>query len=137
MAQPTTTSKTSPPTTSPTTITVCETCKRDGWDAATGGETDGERLAALVEAAAAGRPEVTVRRHACLMGCDGACNVALQARGKVAYTLGRFEPLADAAQGIVDYAVRHAASDTGVVPYRDWPTPVKGHFVTRHPPLPE
>ena len=34
------------------------------------------------------------------------------------------------------YAALHAASDSGTVPYRDWPAAVKGHFVTRHPPLP-
>lgn len=117
-----------------TTITVCDTCKRDGLpEGATG--TDGEALAALVEAAAAGVEGVATRRHACLMGCDGACNVALQARGKMSYTLGRFEPTEDAARGIVAYAARHAALATGVVPYREWPAAIKGHFVTRHPPL--
>ncbi len=40
------------------------------------------------------------------------------------------------AQAIVDYARLHAASDSGQVPYRQWPEGVKGHFVTRHPPLP-
>ena len=118
----------------PTTITVCDTCKLEGWDAASGA-TDGERLAALVEAAAAAAPGVAVRRHSCLMGCAGACNVTLQAPGKMAYTLGRFEPSEEAAEGIVAYAAGHAARDTGVVPYREWPQAVKGHFVTRHPPL--
>ena len=116
-----------------TTITVCDTCKRDGWVA---GATDGEALAALVEAAAAGVPEVAVRRHACLMGCAAACNVALQAPGKMAYTLGRFEPTEAAAEGVVRYAALHAGQASGVVPYRQWPEAVKGHFVTRHPPLP-
>jgi predicted metal-binding protein len=53
----------------------------------------------------------------------------------MAYTLGRFAPTEEAAQGIVDYATQHAASDTGVVPFREWPVAIKGHFVTRHPPL--
>lgn len=117
-----------------TTITICETCKQDDWDA-TSGRTDGEALASLIEAAAAGTDGVQTRRHACLMGCSGACNVTLQATGKMAYTLGRFEATEDAAQGIVAYAAQHAASDTGVVPFRDWPVAIKGHFVTRHPPL--
>ncbi|MBM2574719.1 DUF1636 domain-containing protein [Jannaschia sp. Os4] len=120
--------------TTPTTITVCDTCKLEGWDAASGA-TDGARLADLIEAAAAGADGVSVRRHSCLMGCAGACNVALQAPGKMAYTLGRFEPSEAAAEGIVAYAADHAARETGVVPYREWPAAVKGHFVTRHPPL--
>ena len=119
-----------------TTITVCDTCKRADWDPARGA-TDGERLAALVEEAARGCDTLRVRRHSCLMGCDGACNVAVQAPGKLAYTLGRFDASSDAAQGIVDWATGHAASPTGTVPYRTWPQAVKGHFVTRHPPLPE
>lgn len=120
----------------PTLITVCDTCKRDGWRAGSGA-TDGERLAALVEAAAADRPGVAVRRHSCLMGCAGACNVAIQSEGKIAYTLGRFDATSDAAEGIVAYAVLHADSDTGQVPFRTWPAAIKGHFVTRHPPLPK
>ena len=117
-----------------TTITICDTCKRDGWDAESG-TTDGEALAALVEAAAGDVAGVRTRRHSCLMGCVGACNVTLQASGKMAYTLGRFDPTEEAAAGIVDYASRHATAENGVVPFRDWPAAIKGHFVTRHPPL--
>lgn len=118
-----------------TTITVCDTCKRDDWQAGDP-QTDGERLAALVEAAASGVDGIATRRHSCLMGCDRACNVTLQAAGKMCYTLGRFEPTEDAARALVAYAARHAELPTGVVPYREWPDAVKGHFVTRHPPLP-
>ena len=118
-----------------TVVTVCDTCKAEDWDAASG-KTDGERLAELVEAAAEGREEVSVRRHSCLMGCKHACNVAIQSNGKLAYTLGRFEPTEDTAQGIVEYASLHAVSQTGQVPFKQWPLAIKGHFVTRHPPLP-
>ncbi|SDY62109.1 Predicted metal-binding protein [Jannaschia faecimaris] len=117
-----------------TTITICDTCKRDDWDSTTGA-TDGERLATLIEAAADMTEGVMTRRHSCLMGCSNACNVTLQAQGKMSYTLGRFDATEEAAQGIVDYATKHAATETGVVPYREWPVPIKGHFVTRHPPL--
>ncbi|RYH01655.1 DUF1636 domain-containing protein [Salipiger sp. IMCC34102] len=117
-----------------TWITICDTCKRDGW-LADGRPTDGEALAALVEAAAQGTSVLT-RRVSCLMGCQHGCNVAVQASGKLNYTLGRFDPDPDAAEGIVAYAALHADSDTGQVPYRQWPAAIKGHFVTRHPPLP-
>lgn len=127
---------TGPQPAGPTVVTVCDTCKRDGWQAGNG-VTDGERLADLVEAAAADHPTVTVRRHSCLMGCAGACNVAIQGAGKIAYTLGRFDPTPEAAEGIVTYAALHADSDTGQVPFRTWPAAIKGHFVTRHPPLPK
>ncbi|WP_424944518.1 DUF1636 family protein [Aliiroseovarius crassostreae] len=118
-------------------ITICDTCKRDGWDEAqSGGKTDGEALAELVEGAARGT-DLRVRRVSCLMGCDNSCNVSIQAHGKLAYTMGRFDPTQDAADGIVAYAQGHAASANGTVPYREWPQAVKGHFVTRHHPIPE
>lgn len=121
-----------------TWITVCDTCKRDGWDASTATTTDGEALAELVEAAAKlSDADVQTRRVSCLMGCSHGCNIAVQGPGKLAYTLGRFEPVPEAAEAILDYAARHSASETGQVPYREWPEGVKGHFVTRHPPLPE
>ena len=118
-----------------TWITICDTCKRDDW-VADGRATDGETLAGLVEDAAKSDPQVRTRRVSCLMGCAHGCNVAIQSDGKLAYTLGRFEATAEAADAIAAYASLHAQSDTGQVPYRDWPAGVKGHFVTRHPPLP-
>ena len=122
-------------------ITICETCKRSDWDirAATQGleEPDGVALAALVEAAAEGVEGVETRRHPCLMGCSHGCNVALQAPGKLSYTLGNFETTEEAAEGIVAYAALHAQSQSGQVPFKQWPQAIKGHFVTRIPPLPE
>jgi predicted metal-binding protein len=117
-----------------TWITICDTCKREGWETTGMQQTDGEALAALIEARAS--DTVKTRRVSCLMGCTRGCNVAVQAQGKLNYTLGDFTPDADTAQAIVDYATLHAQSETGQVPYRTWPQGVKGHFVTRHPPLP-
>jgi len=120
-----------------TWITICDTCKREGWDANKSDATDGEVLANLVETAAASTENVKTRRVSCLMGCSHGCNVAIQSEGKLAYTLGRFEAEAEAAEGIVAYASLHAQSETGQVPFKTWPVAIKGHFVTRHPPLPK
>jgi len=120
-----------------TWITVCDTCKLDDWEASGREQKDGEVLAELVEAAAADRADVQTRRVSCLMGCSHGCNVAIQGTDKLNYTLGRFEPGAEAAEAIVDYAALHAESESGQVPFRQWPQGVKGHFVTRHPPLPK
>lgn len=117
-------------------ITVCDTCKVAGEAKPDATQTDGEIFAALIEAAAADVPNVQTRRVSCLMGCQHGCNVAVQGKDKLAYTLGRFTPDADAAAGIVEYAAAHAASENGQVPFRTWPQAIKGHFVTRHPPLP-
>lgn len=120
-----------------TTITVCTTCRqphlRDDKEA----DPCGAAMLSAVEAAAAGLPGVAVRGTACLMGCDHGCNVAVSDGAKMAYVLGRFTPDGAAADAIVDYARRHAESRSGIVPFREWPKGVKGHFVARIPPLNE
>ncbi len=117
-------------------ITICDTCKRGDWPERGMRETDGEAFADLIEAAARGAGVLT-RRHSCLMGCDHACNVAIQEKGKLTYTLGGFEGTVEDARGVVDYASLYSESESGQVAYRLWPPAIKGHFVTRHPPLPE
>ncbi len=120
-----------------TWITICDTCKREGWENGDMGMTDGERLAHRIEAQVLQSSPVKTRRVSCLMGCTHGCNVAIQSEGKLSYTLGKFEPTDEAAEAIIGYGTLHAQSDSGQVPYRQWPQGVKGHFITRHPPLPK
>lgn len=120
-----------------TTITVCDTCKRAGFDPETDGLPDGARLLEMVRTAAEGNETVRVRSTSCLMGCDYACNVAVQGMGKIGYAIGTFEAAPDQAQAIVDWAALHAASETGQVPYKTWPAEIKGHFRARLFPLDE
>jgi predicted metal-binding protein len=118
-----------------TTITICDTCKRDDW-AEKGVEiTDGEALAALIEQAAKVVDGVKTRRHSCLMGCGKGCNLAIQAQGKLTYVMGDFDAQEESAEGVVEYARLHSASETGQVPFKQWPQAVKGHFVSRLPVL--
>lgn len=117
------------------TIFVCDTCRFDEREKTRDGRTGGERLAEAVEAAAAGRADIEVRRHSCLMGCDRHCNVALAATGKLTYVLGAFEPTPASAEAILAYAALYGGSETGVVPYKQWPEGVKGHFIARVPPI--
>lgn len=119
-----------------TTIFVCDTCRyshedREGPE----GRTGGEMLAERIERIAAGAPEVAVRRQSCLMGCDRFCNTAVAAPGKLTYVLGMFAPTEASAEAVVAYARLHAGSESGQVPFRQWPQGVKGHFVARIPAL--
>lgn len=118
-----------------TVITVCDTCAWGPDEKLRDGRSGGEAFFEEVQAAAHGREGVSVRRVSCLMGCDHPCNVAVSAPGKLSYVLGRFEPGADGAEALVDYAAAHAESDSGTVPYRSWPSGVKGKFIARVPPL--
>lgn len=119
-----------------TTIIVCETCsyapgEKTGPDNRTGGEMLAERIEALVAA----REGLAVQRQACLMGCERHCNTAIAADGKLTYVLGRFTPSDTSAEAVVEYAEKHAASETGRVPFKEWPQGVKGHFIARIPVL--
>lgn len=115
-------------------VVVCNTCRvsaeaRETPDGARGGAL----LAAALREAAAGTG-VAVQEMPCLFNCGQHCSIHLRAPGKIGYVLGRFEPTAEAARAIIDYAVAYVASDEGVVPYRQWPEGVKGHFIVRVPP---
>ncbi|GHA56191.1 hypothetical protein GCM10008927_22420 [Amylibacter ulvae] len=120
-----------------TIITVCDTCKKENWDPEKNQPRDGEVLAQLVESAANDLQSIEVRRQSCLMGCERACNIAIQSADKLQYVLGRFDANADDAKGIIDYALLYNASETGQVPYKTWPQAIKGHFVARLPILPK
>ncbi len=117
-----------------TVITVCDTCRFSVEEKLNGDKTGGEILAEHVERYAADR-DIRVRRVSCTMGCERHCNVTVQADGKLTYVLGKFEPVPEAAEAIVEYAERHRESATGQVPFKQWPQGVKGHFVAKIPPL--
>lgn len=119
-----------------TIIFVCDTCSyAPGQKTGPENETGGEILARMVEAEAVDRGPIEVRRQSCLMGCDRHCNTAITADGKLTYVLGMFKPSEASAEAIVDYACLHAESETGRVPFKQWPQGVKGHFVARIPAL--
>ncbi len=98
--------------------------------------THGEVLADLVEAEVNRKPGVSMRRFSCLMGCERACNVSVQSNGKLTYVLGRFDPDGAAAGAIADFAQFHSESPTGIVPFKQWPQGIKGHFIARIPVAP-
>lgn len=122
-----------------TSLVVCSTCHQptDGLvdtDGRRGGERLGDALREI-KARDARYDLITVLDMQCLFACGEACAVHLRAPEKIAYVLGRFEPTEDAARAILDYARAYGQSEWGEVPYRDWPEGVKGHFITRTPPI--
>jgi predicted metal-binding protein len=119
-------------------VVACNTCRlsadvREDQDGLRGGA----RLVAALRNVQQSDPryaDITVQEMPCLFACSDHCTVHIRAPGKVGYVLGRFTPDVEAATAILDYAVHHAASDEGRVPFRDWPQGVKGHFIVRVPP---
>lgn len=119
-------------------IIVCNSCRhsteaRDDAEGVRGGV----RLAEAVRERAAADPRyagIAIEEMPCLFACGDFCTVHLRAPGKMGYILGRFAPDAEAATAILDFAVHHADSAEGQVPFRQWPQGVKGHFIVRIPP---
>ena len=117
------------------TLSVCITCRRRAGAAESEGDAPrpGARLHAALEAA--GAPEgVTIRAVECLSACDHGCNLALSAPGKWAYVYGLMDPDADV-PAILDGAARYAASETGLVPWRERPTIFRKQSIARIPPM--
>jgi predicted metal-binding protein len=119
-------------------IVVCNTCRfaadRREDDA---GVRGGAAFVAALTAVRAGDPRyagIAIQQMPCLFSCTAHCSVHLRAPGKVGYLLGRFQPDADAARALLDYAVAYGDSAHGRVPFREWPQGVKGHFIARTPP---
>ena len=119
-------------------VVVCNTCrfsKEERDDPA--GRRGGALLFDALVAARAEDPafaDVAVQAMPCLFACTEFCTVHLRGPGKVGYVMGRFAADAAAARAILEYAAHFAASDTGQVPFKQWPAGVKGHFITRTPP---
>jgi predicted metal-binding protein len=119
-------------------VVVCSTCRisaevREDED----GQRGGTLLAQAMRELQAREPElasIAVQEMPCLFACKRHCVIHVRAPGKVGYVLGDFSPDREAARAILTYAVRHAASDEGVVRYAEWPDGVKGHFIVRTPP---
>ena len=108
------------------TLYVCDTCGFAADQKLHQGKTGGEILGAEVRRLVNGSERVEFAPHSCLMGCEHSCNVALQSPGKITYVIGAFRPTEESAAAIVEFAEKYAESETGRVPYREWPQGVKG-----------
>ena len=121
-------------------LAFCTTCRHSA-DEPTGpdGLTGGERLARTMEALLAeqGRSDVTVRRQACLWACTRHCNVWIADSQRFSYLAGGFAPEPAAAEAILAWFDLHGESERGEVPFRAWPNGMRGHFITRLPPMAE
>lgn len=118
-------------------VIVCETCRQPAVEATADPEAGwtGAMFAALLEGvlASTGIHDIRVGTMRCLMSCRRPCAVHIRAPGRMGYVLGDLPPERPAAEALVAYLLAYRASETGIVPYRDWPDGVKGRFVARIP----
>ncbi|MFT3931078.1 MAG: DUF1636 domain-containing protein [Spongiibacteraceae bacterium] len=120
-----------------TTLYVCETCRYNKDSREHEGREGGSILLEHLHQRAAEIAISNLRIVAtrCLMACARHCTVHLRAPGKINYVIGDFEPTAENAETVLDYAAKYQQSATGQVPYSTWPQGIKGHFIARTPPF--
>jgi predicted metal-binding protein len=115
------------------TIFVCVTCKRDDDAAARSGEALFEALRARLACGRGG--DIALRAVECLSVCKRPCTVALAGPGKWTYVVGDLDAETNV-EDVVEAAMKFAATDDGLVPWRERPKSFRKGVISRAPPLP-
>jgi predicted metal-binding protein len=117
-------------------IVLCSTC-RFSSDSKFGpdGRTGGALLTELIQESVrhSGTDDISIQTQPCLWNCSRPCSVILRDSERFTYVTGGHEPTQDQADAIVQWFVKHGATDTGEVPFREWPDRMRGHFIARLP----
>ena len=118
-------------------LVVCSTCKfaadqKFAPDGRTGGQVLIDALQELL--ARRGRPDVRLDVQSCLWNCTRPCSVIIQDDQRYSYVTGGHAPRPEQAEAILAWFDQHGESETGEVPFRQWPDLMRGHFIARLPP---
>jgi predicted metal-binding protein len=122
----------SPMDQSTATIFVCVSCRRRLGDGAEFDEP-GRGLAETLKARLHG-DSVAVTPVECLAVCKRPCTVALVGADKWTYLIGDLDPEAHIDE-IVAAAKSFAASENGIVPWRERPASFRKGVIARVPPM--
>jgi predicted metal-binding protein len=116
------------------TIFVCITCRHENEE----GVRPGKILFDAMQARLLSRDErhVALRAVECLSVCKRPCTLALAAPGKWTYVIGDLDKEASI-DDILDAALKFAATDDGIIPWRERPLSFRKGVVSRAPPLPK
>ena len=118
------------------TIFVCVSCRRPQGDDPEAFDRPGPALVAAIEARLrdGGAPRLAVSPVDCLAVCKRPCTVALAAPDKWTYLIGDIDPDVHADE-IVAAARAFAASDNGIVAWRERPASFRKGVIARVPPV--
>jgi predicted metal-binding protein len=116
-------------------IVMCTTCRHSAEAKfASDGRTGGETLIAHMREALLQRGCGTVlQTQACLWNCKRHCSVVLRDTERFSYFTGDHAPTRAQAEAILDWFALHGKTPTGEVPFRLWPSAMRGHFIARIP----
>lgn len=113
------------------TVFICVTCKGPD-ETEPSGRALFDTVSELVRSGTAG--QVTVTPVECLAVCKRPCTVALSGQGKWTCLVGDLNPEQHAGD-VVSAALSHAASENGIIPWRQRPLSFRNGVVARVPPL--
>ena len=118
-------------------LVVCTTCKfspdsKLAPDGRTGGEILIGHLGDVLQEA--GREDLRIETQACLWICTRPCSVVMRDSQRFSYVTGGNAPTRAQAEAVIAWFDLHGQSETGEVPFRQWPDAMRGHFITRIPP---
>jgi predicted metal-binding protein len=119
-------------------LVLCNSCRfPDGRKFAEDGRTGGQTLIAALNdvLATQGRTDVDVVEQTCLWNCTQSCSVVVRDSQRFSYITGKHEATHHQAEAILQWFDAHGQSDTGEVPFRQWPDAMRGHFIARIPPV--
>jgi predicted metal-binding protein len=119
-------------------LVFCTTCKfPDGRKLNEAGQSAGQVLLAEMRALLhdRGRTNVDVVEQVCLWNCTQSCSVAIRDTERFSYITGRHVATRAQAEAILAWFDAHGKTETGEVPFRQWPDAMRGHFLARIPPV--
>ena len=119
-------------------LVICSTCRFSAESKyAPDGRTGGEILATqmLDVLAEQGRGDVAVQSQICLWNCTRPCSVVIRDDERFSYVTGGNAPTKAQAEAILQWFDAHGQTETGEVPFKQWPQAMRGHFIARIPPL--
>jgi predicted metal-binding protein len=116
------------------TIFVCITCRHENEE----GVRPGKILFDAVQASLLSREEsnIALRAVECLSVCKRPCTLALAGPGKWTYVVGDLDKQTSV-DDILDAALKFAATEDGIIPWRERPLSFRKGVVSRTPPLPK
>jgi predicted metal-binding protein len=118
------------------TIFVCVSCRRSLGEAGESFDQPGRDLVAALQSRLQDgrRTGVAVTPVDCLAVCKRPCTVALAGADKWTYLIGDLDPDSHAEE-IVAAALSFAASENGIIPWRERPASFRKGVIARVPPI--
>jgi predicted metal-binding protein len=119
-------------------LVLCNTCKfPDGRKLGDDGRTGGQTLIAELRGLLADldRHDVNLVEQTCLWNCTQSCSVVIRDTERFSYITGKHVATRAQAEAILQWFDAHGETETGEVPFRQWPDAMRGHFIARIPPV--